>query len=106
MTAEEVFSLIEAEFASVNTLPRPFELLKPPQRGEFISDTDGAVWDLWLILNSPLGMGRGYKIVFDEQSRQFGIATAPSVFVGFWGSFAQTLDALLGIAQGNGKDRE
>jgi hypothetical protein len=36
----------------------------------------------------------GHKIVFEEQSGQFGLATAQNIFIGFWGSFVQTLQAL------------
>ena len=36
----------------------------------------------------------GYKIVYDDETRQVGLATGNRVFIGFYGTFIQTLDAM------------
>jgi hypothetical protein len=91
MRATEVSGLIEAELAGENPLiVADADILKPPRRAVF-TDDHKSDWDLWLIVDSKAEVYRGYKIVFDDQSRQFGLATSQSVFVCFWGSFLQTL---------------
>lgn len=75
--------------------PPPFTLARPPARGEFLDDMGGSVWELWLVGELTSGPHMGYKMVYDEISKQFGVANPKNVFHGFWGSFQQTLDALL-----------
>jgi hypothetical protein len=99
LSAREVSSLVDAELAGMKqAIPRPVDILTLPQRAIFVSDADKSEWNLWLVLDSRSGAHGGYKIVFDDQSKQFGLATAQNIFVGFWGSFAQTLEALGAVA--------
>jgi hypothetical protein len=54
--------------------------------------------DLWLVLEeSPLDH-RGYLVLFDEVSHEFGLGINGNdgipVFLGFYGSFWQTLDGM------------
>ncbi len=54
--------------------------------------------ELWLVLEELPESKGGYKIIFDEQSRRFGLAIEDTenknVFLGLYGTFLQTLDAM------------
>ena len=66
-----------------------------PERRRFV---DGGhknrMLDLWLVLEEHPQTHDGYKIVFDESSRQYGLASSGDVFVGYYGTFIETLDAM------------
>jgi hypothetical protein len=96
ITAEEVSWSIDSELAGAKPpIPKPVDFLIPPRRVVMVSDNNKSdEWDLWVVLESRPGLHRSHKIVFEEQSGQFGLATAQNIFVGFWGSFVQTLQAL------------
>ena len=53
---------------------------------------------MWLVLEENPRTRGGYKIVFDEQRREFGLATREQsgrdVLLGFYGTFMETLDAM------------
>jgi hypothetical protein len=69
-----------------------------PEKRPFRGPEPGEFRDLWLVLEEDPVTRRGYKIVFDEENRSFGLAY-PSrqgelMLLGFYGSF---LDAYNGM---------
>ncbi len=54
--------------------------------------------ELWLVLEEIPENNSGYKIVFDEKTTIFGLATSGfqerDVFLGFYGSFLETLESM------------
>jgi len=61
------------------------------------NSTTGTI-ELWLVLEESPERKSGYKIVFDEKSRKFGLAIKDTqnknAFLGFYGTFLATLDAM------------
>jgi hypothetical protein len=73
--------------------------LLSPERQTFQDALDDSKqFDLWLVLEENPKTRGGYKIVFDEQRRQFGLATRDQhgrdIFLGFYGTFIETFDAM------------
>jgi hypothetical protein len=94
MSASDVTKLIQAEL-SHHKLPETYGsslagCLSEPRRSEFRLHPENTIWDMWLVFEEPV---HGFRIVFDEHSKQFGVAKH-DVFLGFYGTFLQTLDAL------------
>ena len=63
------------------------------------SFNEGADISLWLVLEEVPEDNSGYKIVFDETTQRFGLATGDAqrqhdVFLGFYGTFLETLEAM------------
>ena len=54
--------------------------------------------ELWLVLEEIPEDKTGYKVVFDEKSCIFGLATSGfhelDVFLGFYGTFLNTLEGM------------
>jgi len=73
-------------------------LVAPAKRLYEDSFAEGRTIELWLVLEERPADGSGYKIVFDETTRQFGLATSSrggrDVFIGFYGNFIATLEAM------------
>jgi hypothetical protein len=58
---------------------------------------DGALTDLWLVLEECPGRRDGYLVVFDEERLEFGLAVygkEQPVFIGYYGSFTETLSGM------------
>jgi hypothetical protein len=58
---------------------------------------DGALIDLWLVLEECPGRSEGYLVVFDEERLEFGLAVHGKehpVFIGYYGSFTETLSGM------------
>ncbi len=72
-------------------------LIAPPRRAQFKDDTDGFDWSLWIVAELAAGARRGHHLLFDPLSKQFGVASPTNLFLGFWGSFDETVAALLAI---------
>ena len=73
--------------------------LVTPQRARFVDASDETrSLDLWLVLEEKPGDHSGYKIVFDEARGEYGLAvtgqTGRDVFIGYYGSFLETLDGM------------
>jgi hypothetical protein len=53
---------------------------------------------LWLVLEEMSDDKSGYKIVFDEKSKMFGLAMSSFgkhyIFLGFYGTFLETLEGM------------
>ena len=93
MTFEEAAALIRAE--TIGPVPSSVRLIDLPIRASFEDDAGDTPWSLWLVAELKAGSHSGHKLVFDEHTRQFGVASPKNVFLGFWGSFRQTLEALV-----------
>jgi hypothetical protein len=54
--------------------------------------------EMWLVLEEDADTHTGYRIVFDEKERQFGLAIegmhGRDVWLGYYGSFLQTFDGM------------
>lgn len=99
MHSSEITNLIQAELSSrslpLRAHPDLGRCLVAPTRASFAGEGEGNITDLWLVLEERPETEDGYKIVFDEQTRQFGLATGKrKVFIGFYGTFIQTLEAM------------
>jgi hypothetical protein len=73
--------------------------LLSPERKTFLDPMDNSKKiDLWLVLEENLETCGGYKIVFDEERNEFGLATRDQhgrdLFLGFYGTFIEAFDAM------------
>lgn len=104
MGAGEISELIEREVGGDWSLSNAHGvdlrrcLVAPTKRLYEDSFRRGEMIELWLVLEEVPEDRSGYKIVFDEGSRTFGLATGnvagPDVFLGYYGSFLKTLEAM------------
>lgn len=92
LTDGEVAALVLGE--QVSPLPESVRLNRSPTSANFADDAGGMPWRLWVVAELETGPHAGHKVVFDEYSRQFGVASPIDKFLGFWGSFQQTIAAL------------
>ena len=92
LNLEEVMVLINRQIGEPP--PQSIQLLVPPLRRDFKGDSGAADRSLWAIAKSVAGSTHGVQIVYDEQTKQFGLATEKDVFLGYWGSWSQTIAAL------------
>jgi len=101
MEASEVSAIIEHEIAGKWSLSNAHGVdlrrcLVPPTR-QLYEDSfkEGGRIELWLVLEEIPEDKSGYKIVFDEGSRMFGLAIEGAhkhnLFIGFYGTFLETL---------------
>ena len=91
LNEEQVEVFVESQLP--DPFPLAFRLVVPPRRTEMLSHK-GPSWQLWLVAEAIDGAHRDSKIVFDEGSKQFGVANESNVFLGFWGSLDQTIAAI------------
>ena len=99
MDSSNITKLIQDELASHSQPLRSGvnldRCLVVPRRMTFAGHAEGDTWDLWLVLEEQPETRSGYKIVFDEETKQFGLASGTrSVFIGFYGTFIQTLEGM------------
>jgi hypothetical protein len=101
MKSEEITKLIEEEIKGNWPQPNPHDvdlkksLVVPPVKQVFKdSFNDNKEIDMWLVLEEDPDEKNGYKIVFDEKEKQFGLATSNGVFIGFYGTFLATLNGM------------
>lgn len=92
LTAGEIAALVRAEH--VSPFPESVQLNQPPAYANFDDDMGGMPWRLWVVAEMKMAPHAGHKIVFDEHSRRYGVASPINVFLGFWGSFQRTIAAL------------
>jgi len=73
-------------------------LLDPVLRQFEDSFNDGEVLKMWLVLEENPETLDGYKIVYDPEENEFGLALsgkgALPVFIGYYGSFVDTLEGM------------
>jgi hypothetical protein len=65
-------------------------LAQPELRTYRDSFSEGEVVQLWLVLQEVPGDESSYQVIFDEDRGDFGLAIG-GVFIGFYGSFVQTV---------------
>jgi hypothetical protein len=67
-------------------------LLMPPLKQVFKdSFQDNKDVKMWLVLEEDPEGKNGYKIIFEEETRKFGLATKNRIFIGFYGDLLTTL---------------
>jgi hypothetical protein len=104
MSADEVKKIVECEIGNdwLRTNAHGVNLcscLLAPERLKFCDRLDDSKsYELWLVLEEHPQTRGGYKIVFDEQRKEFGLATRDQngreIFLGFYGTFIETLDGM------------
>jgi hypothetical protein len=103
MNAEDIKKIIADELGGRETVPNwhgiSLEkcLVEPVKQEYEDSFNKDEVVKLWLVLEERPDDGDGYKIVFDEEMNEFGLATPGNgldVFIGYYGSFLETLEGM------------
>ena len=104
MTAPEISEIIEREIDGNWSLSNAHGvdlkrcLVAPVKHTYRDSFKEGETLELWLVLEEVPEEKGGYKIVFDEQERMFGLAVSvvgkPDMFLGFYGTFLETLEGM------------
>ncbi len=106
MKSEEIAELIQSEIRTrkheIDELGWEWQTdLVPPHKANFgydPHDSEAAI-ELWVVFVEILENGcTGYTIVYDEEVKNFGLATpgrdGQSFFLGYYGSFLDTLKAM------------
>lgn len=102
MKPSEIIKIIEKEIEGNWSIPNPHHidlrkcLVVPPVKQVYDdSFNEGKTIQLWLVLEEVPEDKSGYKIVFDEKTKMFGLATPGfhglDGFIGFYGTFLKTL---------------
>lgn len=108
MNSHEVSALIRAEIEACGALGPSHDLdldssLVTPRRASVRNtfphpnSPNPKYLDLWIVLEENPGSTEGYLIVFEEENRRFGLASASGtqpIFLGWHGGF---VDALQGM---------
>ena len=104
MNASEISKIIEREIdgdwsrSNAHGVDLKRCLVAPVKHTYRDSFKEGETIELWLVLEEVPEDKSGYKIVFDEQTRMFGLATSgfdqPDMFIGFYGTFLATLEGM------------
>lgn len=104
METSEVSEIIEREIDGDWSLSNAHGVdlkrcLVPPVKKTYDdSFKEGETIELWLVLEEVPEDKSGYKIVYDEKSGMFGLATngahGQDVFIGFYGTFLDTLEGM------------
>ena len=109
MTATDVSGLIAKEIAAVGpdwfedarNNPHGLDLSRCLVTPTRVTCTDGFHrenrFDAWLVLEERPDSEDGYRIIFDEQTGNFGLTCGPRrdlVFIGFSGSFLNTVQGM------------
>lgn len=61
------------------------------------SSVEGEKIELWVVFKEAPEPGQGYKAVYSENERLFGLAVSGrerDVFIGFYGGFVDTLNSM------------
>jgi hypothetical protein len=104
MEAGEVSKIVESEINGNWSLSNAHGvdlkrcLVKPQKQVYEDSFNPNETIELWLVLEEIPEDKSGYKIVFDEKTGMFGLASEGfhelDVFIGFYGSFLNTLEGM------------
>ncbi len=103
MTPKEIMQIIEREINgdwSISNL-HGCDLKKclvRPQKKLYVECFSKAEnYELWLVLEECTETFDGYKIVFDEKRKEFGLAMSTverDCFLGFYGTFLETYESM------------
>ena len=72
-------------------------MVKPVKKTYEDSFEEGETLDLWLVLEERPGTSLGQKIVYDENEKEFGLASEEDgklVFLGYNGTLVETLESM------------
>ena len=104
MTSEEVANIVKTEIGINWDISNAHgvdlrKCLVQPEKKNYKTGTNGEMRELWLVLEEDPIDRLGYKIVFDEKRRKFGLATTTGgsdidFFLGIYGNFLATLEAM------------
>lgn len=103
MKSEDIKKIIADELSGRKTAPNwhgiSLEkcLVEPSKQKYEDSFNKNEVVELWLVLEECPENNDGYKIVFDEEMNEFGLATPGKgldVFIGYYGSFLETIEGM------------
>ncbi len=104
MDATEISRLIQREIEGGSFISNAHGIdlrrcLVTPTKGVYEDCSGSGTIELWVVLEEVPEDQSGYKIVFDERTGSFGLATRnfpgrPDGLVGFYGSFLETLEAM------------
>lgn len=103
MTSEEVSRLVETQINGNWSRSNAHNVdlrkcLVTPRKMSFDGSNPDDKFELWVVLEESPEDGSGYKIVFDEETAEFGLATpgwrSNPCFLGFYGSFFDAFDAM------------
>lgn len=104
MKASEISEIIEREIggdwarSNSHGVDLRHCLVPPVKQSYQDSFREGETLELWLVLEEVPEDRSGYKIVFDEQARMFGLAHGEAgqsdMFLGFYGTFLNTLEGM------------
>ncbi len=104
MEASEITKIIESEINGNWSLSNAHGvdlkrcLVTPAKRIYEDGFNQSEKLELWLVLEEIPEDESGYKIVFDEKSRMFGLSTSGwheyDSFLGFYGTFLETLESM------------
>jgi hypothetical protein len=99
-TPEEIKAVIEQEIggdwsrSNLHGCDLHRCLVEPVKRQYENSFKKGEELTLWLVLEEcPEEPDTGYKIVFDEETGDFGLVTS-GAFIGFYGTFLKTFESM------------
>lgn len=96
MTSSEVSRIIEEEIggdwsrSNLHGVDLKRCLVLPIKQIYEDSFVKGESLSLWLVLEENPDTKDGYKIIFGEESAQFGLAIQ-TIFIGYYGTFLETL---------------
>jgi hypothetical protein len=105
MTASEISRIIEDEIgdgwsrSNAHGVDLKQCLVTPVEQVYEDSFKEGQTIMLWLVLEERPADKGGYKIVFEEESRMFGLAVSNvarerDLFLGLYGTFLETLEGM------------
>jgi hypothetical protein len=103
MTSEEITHLVEAQINGHWSCSNAHgvdlrKCLVTPRKMLFDGSNPDDKFELWLVLEECPEDCSGYKIVFDEETGEFGLATPGwhnnPCFLGAYGSFFDAFDAM------------
>jgi hypothetical protein len=98
----KISKIIEQEIGGnwLQTNPHDVDFEKclavPPVKQVFEDIFNEGKIELWVVLEEDHEKKDGYKIIFDEETVQFGLATS-DIFIGLYGSFLDTLKSMRSV---------
>ncbi len=90
---------LQKNAASLSWYGRPIaECLCVPRKMEFVDNFNkDELVQLWLVFEEDPNIREGYKVIFSEVDKEFGLAVAGKkepVLIGIYGGFVETLNSM------------